>query len=274
MFSNIISIIQKQAEEFGNAIAEHLPRILTAIIVLIIFLVVAKILRLVVRRVLAKTPLDPAISGMRIGQLLESMSPGMKMSDFFAQVVYILALLLAWTSVAEVLQLESLKSALSSAIAYTPKVIAAMIILFAGAALASFVRKGLHAMLSDVRNPGVRMLESVAEFAIYFIVLLIALESLGVDTSIVKSNMAIIMGALVIILSFLFCFAMRVPAQEIIANYYLRLKIHAGDEVELNGVSGKVHTFTPLGVMIDDGSGTLHFVPAAESLSGLKKQIK
>jgi hypothetical protein len=62
---------------------------------------------------------------------------------------------------------------------------------------------------------------------------------------------------------------MRRPAEEIIANYYLRRMINPGDRINLGDVEGTVEAFTGIGVLLRDSKGAERFVPARHVLDGL-----
>jgi hypothetical protein len=98
-----------------------------------------------------------------------------------------------------------------------------------------------------------------------------AVDALGADLSFVTQNLMLILGVLVVTAAFLFGWSMRRPAEEIIANYYLRRMVRTGDKVTFNAVEGTVEKFTALGLLIKDDSGDEHFVPARHVLNGLSR---
>ena len=61
-------------------------------------------------------------------------------------------------------------------------------------------------------------LGGVAEGAIVLVAVSVAVEALGANLSVVTSNLTLIVGAMVVVAGFLFAWAMRSPAEEIIAN--------------------------------------------------------
>jgi hypothetical protein len=78
-----------------------------------------------------------------------------------------------------------------------------------------------------------------------------------------------IIGVGLVSIAFLFSWSMRRPAEEIIANYYLRRMVSPGDRVQLGEIEGTIESFTPIGVLLRDASGTERFVPARNILDGL-----
>ena len=61
------------------------------------------------------------------------------------------------------------------------------------------------------------------------------------------------------------------PAEEIIANYYLRRLVRIGDQVTLANTEGTVDRFAALGLVLKDSEGCEHFVPARHVLDGLQR---
>ncbi len=76
-------------------------------------------------------------------------------------------------------------------------------------------------------------------------------------------------AVVLVTVAFLFCWSMRKPAEEIIANYYLRRMVNPGDRIHIGEVEGTIESFTSLGVLVRDTKGAERFVPARYVLDGL-----
>jgi small-conductance mechanosensitive channel len=114
--------------------------------------------------------------------------------------------------------------------------------------------------------------QSATETVVLLVTVTVAVNALGADLSFITSNLVLVFGVLAITAAFLFCWSMRKPAEEVIANYYLRRIVRVGDWITLGAVEGNVEKFTALGVLLKDADGVEHFVPARHLLSGLQRQ--
>ncbi|MEM6293540.1 MAG: hypothetical protein AAGA54_19865 [Myxococcota bacterium] len=255
----------------SQSVAEYAPSVGSAIFVFVALWLVARLVRTVVKRILQMTPLDKVVSETRLGRMLQAFREDATPSWAVAYLAYLAILLMAVTSTAEALGIEAAKTAVLAALAYLPKVVSALLIVAIGSIAASSVGRLVGAFFAEFRGGRTKMFEAPVEMGLMLIVGLIALESLGVDVSFITSNLSVFVVVMLVLVAFLMAWSMRKPAEEIIANYYLRQLVRVGDDVKLEQAQGIVERFVPLGVLLRDSSGKQHFVPARHVLDGLQR---
>lgn len=256
-------------ESLRDAVVLRAPAMLSAIGLLIGLWLVARLARALVTRLLGMTRLDAATEQTQIGKLLKAFDGGLTLSRAIAALVYLAILLMAFMSAADLLGLTAVREALAAALAYVPRLISVIALLGVGGWVASAARRAAGAMLREMRSPYAGPLETLTEVALLVIVAAIGVDMLGVDISFLTANLSLILGVFLVTVAFLFSWSMRRPAEEIIANYYLRRMVSPGDRIHLGEVEGTVESFTPIGVLLRDGKGEEHFVPARNVLDGL-----
>ncbi len=259
------------ANSLSESVAEYAPSVGSAIFVFVALWLVARVVRSVVKRVLQMTPLDKVVSETRLGRMLQAFREDATPSWAVAYLAYLAILLMAVTSTAEALGIEAAKTAVLAALGYLPKVVSALLIVAIGSIVASSLGRLVGAFFAEFRGGRTKMFEAPVEMGLMLIVALIALESLGVDVSFITSNLSVFVVVMLVLVAFLMAWSMRKPAEEIIANYYLRQLVRVGDDVKLEQTQGVVERFVPLGVMLRDASGKQHFVPARHVLDGLQR---
>lgn len=257
------------AQAVWSAVVEHAPALLSALGLLLGMWIFARIARALITKVLGMTKLDAATEKTQLGKLLRAFGADMTMSKAIALLVYFAVLLMAFMSAADLLGLEAVSEALGAGLSYLPRLGSVLLVLGIGGYIASAARRAVGAMLKEMRSPYAGPLETVTEISILVIVVAIAVDVLGVDITFITANLSMIVGVILLTLAFLFCWSMRRPSEEIIANYYLRRMVNPGDRIELGEVDGTIESFTPIGVMIRDARGAERFVPARHVLSGL-----
>ncbi len=256
-------------EAVWGAVVEQAPSLLSALGLLLGMWIVARIARSLITKVLGMTKLDAATEKTQLGKLLQAFDAGMTMSKAIAFLVYFAVLLMAFMSAADLLGLEAVSEALGAGLSYLPRVVSVLRVLGIGGYIASAARRAVGAMLKEMRSPYAGPLETVTEIAILVIVIAIAVDVLGVDITFITANLSMIVGVVLLTMAFLFCWSMRKPSEEIIANYYLRRMVSPGDRIELGEIDGTIESFTPIGVMLRDARGAERFVPARHVLDGL-----
>jgi small-conductance mechanosensitive channel len=251
---------------------ERGPTLLSALAVVLGGWVLALIARSVTARVLGALRLDRALEGTRLSTIIGAVGKDFGAAKLIAQLVYYTLLLITLDTAAGQLGLVGVQSALGGAVSYLPKAFSALAMLAVGAYVASAAKRSVGAVLRELRNPLAGLAETGTEAAILLIVALVALDVLGVNLTFITGNLTLLLGAVLIVVVFLSCWAMRHPAEELIANYYLRRMLSVGDHVQTKTHQGTVLEFVPLGILLRDATGDEHFVPARELVNGLRRR--
>lgn len=264
--------LQRWLTELGDQALAHAPMVLSGLGVLVLGWLGAKLLRSALRHMLRAVRLDAAVQGTRLQSLLGAINKDLTPSALVATLAYWTLLLVAWNTAAGIWGLSALENALAAAVGYLPRALSALALFAGGAYLAGAARRAVGAVLRELRNPAAAVLESVTEGALLLVVSLVTLDVLGANLSFITANLTLVVGAGLVVVVFLSCWAMRAPAEQIIANYYVRRMLNIGDQVETERHSGTVLEFVPLGLVLRDPKGDEHFVPARSLLSGLRRR--
>lgn len=257
----------------ARAIAlERGPTLVSALAILLGGWIVALLARSVTTRLLTALRLDRALEGTRLSTIIGALGKDFGAAKLIAQLVYYTLLLVTLDTAAGQLGLVGVQSALGGAVSYLPKAFSALAMLAVGAYVASAAKRSVGAVLRELRNPLAGLAETGTEAAILLIVALVALDVLGVNLTFITGNLTLLLGAVLIVVVFLSCWAMRHPAEELIANYYLRRMLSVGDHVQTKTHQGTVLEFVPLGILLRDATGDEHFVPARELVGGLRRR--
>ena len=94
---------------------------------------------------------------------------------------------------AEVLNLGSLSSLLNTFVLWLPNVLVAIIILFAGVALAHYIEMKMHEHTS---MKGMRVATAIIKVVILLLVVIIGLEQIGVQVEVLENGFLIILGSI------------------------------------------------------------------------------
>lgn len=258
----------------AHALAEVVARAPTVAGAIAAFLglwLVARLARAITVRLLRLAKLDEAIEETLISRVLSSVGEDSTPSKVLSNLVYVAILLMAAAAAADILGLPSVRAALWSVLGYLPRLAAAIAILGVGGYVARTARRAVSGVMKELKSPFAGIAESLTESVILLITVTVCVNQLGADLSFITNNLAVILGALIATSAFLFAWAMRRPAEEIIANYYLRRLVRIGDQVTLANVEGTVDRFAALGLVLKDGEGCEHFIPARHVLDGFQR---
>ena len=170
----------------------------------------------------------------------------------------------------EILGLEAVSDTMQSLVAYIPKLFVAAVIVVVGLLLATFLR-GIIATSSD--RVGISYAQQLAAACYYILGLMVfiaAFEQLEIKFELL--SYAILIGFAAVALGFGLAFGLggRDVMSGILAGYYVRQRMHAGDRVNIAGFEGTIRDVGPVATIIEtDEEGLLnrHSVPNIRMLN-------
>ncbi|HEX2872781.1 MAG TPA: mechanosensitive ion channel domain-containing protein [Polyangiaceae bacterium] len=269
---SIVTMLSEPLQRLWTELAARAPAMGSALAVLLALWIVARVARSVSERLLRAVKVDSALENTFVGRMLAGAGDGLTPSKALASLVYAAILLLALAGAAEQLGLTAVRTAISSVLAYLPRVGSGLITLAIGGYVAGAAGRAVGSTLKELKSPFAGIAQSATETVVLLVTVTVAVDALGADLSFITSNLVLIFGVIAVTTAFLFSWSMRKPAEEVIANYYLRRMVRVGDFITLNEVQGSVEKFTALGVLLRDDEGVEHFVPARHVLNGLQRQ--
>jgi hypothetical protein len=263
--------VAKPAENALTEVIARAPTVGAAIGTLLGLWIVARIARVVLERLLKLAKLDEAIDETLIARILSGLGEGSTPSKALSTLAYLAILLMALAAAADILGLAAVRAALLAVLGYVPRLAAALAVLGVGGYVARTARRAVASVMKELKSPFAGIAESLTEGVIMLVTITVCVNQLGADLSFITNNLALILGAFAATAAFLFAWAMRRPAEEIIANYYLRRLVRIGDQVTIGEAEGTVDRFAALGLILKDGEGCEHFVPARHVLNGVQR---
>lgn len=162
-------------EEFGASIGGWVPKIVGALLILLVGWFVARIVRRIVKRVLDRPPVTAVLDKAGIGPVLNN--AGYSAASLLATVIYAILMLIVFIVAADALQVEAVVDLLESLVAYLPLILVAIIILVVTGAIGSFAGDMAQPM-GESRN--MAWLGAAVRFVIVAFGVITALDVLGV----------------------------------------------------------------------------------------------
>lgn len=187
-----ISFSDSFQQMFDRA-AEFLPKLIGALIILIVGWFIARIIRKVVRRFLAKVNFDGLVDRSGLGGPIER--AGYPDSGLLiAKIVYFMIMLVVLQLSVDALGIEAIKDLLDSFVAWIPKLIVALIIVLITGAVANFV-KDIVGGATATQSWG-NFATTAAVVGVWFIGGFAALDQVQVASDVVDTLFQTIMASL------------------------------------------------------------------------------
>jgi len=178
----IVTIQKSFADSIGTIVA-WLPALIAAIIILIIGLFVGRIFGKVVSKVLDKIGVDEAVDKTAIGDTIKK--SGMSTVGFFDALARWFIYLIFIMAAVNVLRIEMFTALMQQIVMYIPHLILGIIVLVAGLILADFVMDKIGEQLAAKEVEFADTITLVVRAIFYLVVIVLALDQLLIDTTII-----------------------------------------------------------------------------------------
>ncbi len=221
-------------------IAEFVPALFGALVILFAGYLLAKLVEKGVHRLLRKMRFNDLLDR---GGVLEAVSrsgtpfnPARVVAAFLFWGVMFSVLLVA----ANAIGLESLAGVFSELLSYIPGIVAALVIVIVGIVLGGFVEGLLRAAAGAVH--GAAVIARIGRGSVIVLAVFMALQEIGVATNIVTTAFAILFGAVALALGLAFGLGNRELAGEITRDWYARYRAER-DAIEREAAADEAEDF-------------------------------
>lgn len=191
-------------KSFWENFIDFLPNLITFLFILIIGTIVAFLVKIILKKFFKIIKLDDFSERHGIDEILKKSNTrdnfSSLISKFFGWIIFIIFFIISLDS----LKVEVIHSLLEKFIIYIPNIFVALIILFFGLLLSSFLGR---AVLIALVNEGIQiagLVSKIVRALIIFISFSMALEQLGIGKETILVAFAIIFGGFVFAISLAF----------------------------------------------------------------------
>ncbi len=236
-----------------TTIVNAVPGILTGLAIIVAMLVVAKLVEKILRAVLVRIRFDALLEQSGVDKTLHRIGLRQSLNHAIPRLVYFLLLVLFARTAADVLGLQAISEAFASFFAYLPNIVAAVLLIIVGTAASGFAGEVVTRAAEEAGIDFGRSLGAVVSALILFIVGVMAITQLQVDTEMVRlvTSYALAGGAIAFGLSF--GLGSREVTRNILAGFYVRKVFRVGETIEVGGQSGTLLGITPTQTVIQSG---------------------
>ncbi len=248
---------------------DWLPNAIVAVVVLLVGYVIARLAAKLVTTLGEKLNLQYAAQR---GGLVDSLNQvGIKRSvpAIFGTVVFWMFILLFVMSAANALGFQTISDAMNRVVEYVPSVLFALVIVVVGLLAASFLR-GVVATSAD--RFGVTYASGLANatyYAIVLMTLLAAFARISIEFALLNQAIMIVLAGMALAFGLAVGLGGRDVVGGIMAGYYLRQRLQAGDFVTVGTIEGRVRDVGPVATIVEtdeDGLMNRRSVPNTKML--------
>jgi hypothetical protein len=236
-----------------------LPELLAAIVILLVGWLIARLLRALTVRFAGVANRTIARLGVRMHTPVGSMRQST--TRVVGEIVFWIVILIFVTAATSILGLQVFTGWLDRLVGYLPRILSGILIIFAGVVLSNIVRDSVLAAFRGLTDSQRLFLARGAQIATLTILVIVGVDQIGVDISVVVTALAIVLACLLGGLSIAFGLGARSYVGNLIGAHYLGREYQEGERIRINKMEGTILEITPVAVILETNEGRLT-VPA------------
>lgn len=262
--------IVKSFTDAFTQIIDHTPKVLAMIVVVSVGYVIARFVGQLIAKLAEKVGLQSAAESSGLATSMSHMGIKRNVPAIVGAIVFWLLLCVFLMAGFNILGLESVTAAMQKIVNYIPHLLVATVVVVIGLLVAQFLR-GVVATSAD--RLGISYAEHLANGCYYVLAVLTfiaAFDQLNIQFALLEKLILMAFGALAIGFGLALGFGGRDVMAGILAGYYVRQRLQAGDHVSVGHMEGTVREVGPVATIIEtdeDGLLNRHSVPNTKMLN-------
>lgn len=254
--------------ELGRQAAAWGPRILLALVILVVGWLVARMAQALTGRMFGswaqKLTLRIAkLFGGDVDARLQRSTTRASVSRALQAIVFWVVFLIAATIATETLGLNVVSEWLNRLVGYLPRILGAALVVLLGALIGSPVRTAVAAAAGSAGFAYPQVLGQMARLAILLVSVVVAFDQIGLEVAFLIVMIAVISGTMLGGAALAFGLGARASVGNILASHYLHRTFEVGHRIRIGDIEGKILEITPTSVIVDAREGRT-VIPASQ----------
>jgi small-conductance mechanosensitive channel len=238
----------------GNSIAYAIPKVGVGILLIILGLVVAKVVEIALRAMLVRARFDRLAEKSGVAKALRRIGMREQLNVFLPKLAYFLVIFLLVKTVSDALGLIAVSNAIGAFFAYLPNIVGALLLLVLGTTVGQFAGQMVTQAAESSGIDFAPALGRLISALIIFIVAMMAISQLKIDTGMIRIVSSFVLGAGALAFGLAFGLGTREIVRSIVTGFYARKLLAVGKSLEIAGHSGTLTAITAThAILTSDG---------------------
>jgi small-conductance mechanosensitive channel len=201
-------------------------------------LVVAKLVEVALRAALIRLRFDSLIEKARVTKALQRIGLRQQLSLFIPRLAYFLFIFLLAKTASDAFGLVAISDAIGTLLSYLPNIAAALLLFILGTTVGQFAGQMAARAAENAGVNSARALGKLVSALIIFIVAMMAMSQLKIDTEMARIVTIFVLGTAGLAFGLAFGLGTRDIVRDILAGYYIRKFLAIGKSLEIAGQRG------------------------------------
>ncbi|MDO7173587.1 mechanosensitive ion channel family protein [Mariniflexile sp. AS56] len=239
----ITSIKELMAESLNQMavnVATVGPKILFAILVLLIGWILVKIIAYALKRALNFAKVDKLTEVINEKNLFGKADLKFNVTNvivaFIKWILYLVILIIA----SDVMDWKIVSVEIGNLLRYLPRLFSAIALFMVGLYIANFIKKAIQGLFESFDLAGDRAISSLVFYVIIVTITITALNQAGINTDIITNNLTIILGAFLLTIAIGFGFGSRDVIKSLLYSFYSKKNFELGQTISVDSITGEI----------------------------------
>jgi len=229
----------------GNSIALAIPKIAVGILLIILGLIVAKLIEVALRTMLVRLHFDNLAERAGITKALMRIGLRQNLSLLLPRLAYFLVVVLLAKTASDAFGLIAISNAIGAFSSYLPNILAALLLLTLGTTVGQFMGTMVTQAAESSGLESASALGRIVSTLIIFLVSMMAIGQLKIDTEMVRIVTSILLGAGALGFGIAFGLGTRDIVRNLVTGFYTRRLLAIGQDLTIAGQRGILTAITP-----------------------------
>ncbi|MBC8154730.1 MAG: hypothetical protein H7Z72_17670 [Bacteroidetes bacterium] len=256
---NLIDILLNIAKTLLDGFVNFIPRLIGAIVILVIGSLLSNLLRKVVGTVLSKAGIDKLGDQINKIDFVKGLGTEIKLSAVTAQVLYFFVIMVFVSAAAETLGVAAITGMVVSLMNFIPQLIACALMLLIGVVIADALKSVVVSVCKSFNISSGKLLGSIVFFFFLIIMVINAVGQAGINTALLESSFNLIIGGIIFAFAVGYGIASRDVMANILSSFYTKNRYREGQTIEIDGVKGRVLSIDATFLTLQTGETTTVF---------------
>lgn len=246
-------------EDIWTKILSGLPKLLGFLGFVLLAWIFIKVLLYVVKKALNKTKIDEWSKKLSSTEIFGNTTINIVLTSVILSVLKWLLVLIFILIGADIFGLNMVSEGIGSFIAYLPRLLTSLLIFVGGIYIGTLSKKAIHTMFKSLELTGGNLVANIGFYLIVVFISIAALDQAGIDTSILKSNLTLIIGSILLSFTIAFGLGSGDVIKRLLFGYYSRKNFEIGERIQVKGIEGVIVSIDNICVVILTVNGKVVF---------------
>jgi len=223
-------------------IIESLPTVVGFIAFILVAWIFIKIFLWIIKKALNKTKIDEWSKKLNKTEIFGNTTINIVLTKVILSVLKWFLILIFVMAGSELYGINVISEGITGFIAYLPKLLTALVIFVAGVYIGTIVKKAINSMFKSLEVSGGNLVGNIAFYLIVVFLSITAFDQAGIDTSLIKDNLTLIIGSVLLAFAIAFGLGSRDIIKRLLFGYYSRKNLEIGQKIRIKNIEGVVES--------------------------------